>query len=198
MKYAYLLFLCLTSFCYSFAQNTVSGSYVTKTNNTINAKIIVPSSIFVAEDLSKLFFKVKIVDSIKGAITLKPEDINSFEFLLNGKQYQFYAKPFNAKNNLRFLQSLVIGPKSSLYWAQTVNQNGAVVGTFYTFEKADGTYAFLINTMRLDKFKTELKEFYKDNLEVQQIIDAKFQSKAVLHSDIIEILQTVNRITSKE
>ncbi len=194
MKYSFLLFLLLTSFGYSFAQTTVSGSYVTKTNETISAKIVVPSSIFVAEDLSKLFFKVKIVDSVKGTLTLKPEDINSFEFLLNGKQYQFYAKPFNAKNNLRFLQSLVIGPKSSLYWAQTVNQNGAVVGTFYTFEKADGAYAFLINTMRLDKFKTELKEFYKDNLQVQQLIDTKFQSKASLHNDVKEILQAVNKV----
>lgn len=192
MKYSYLLFLLLTAFSYSFAQNTVPGSYVTKTNETINANIVVPSSIFIAEDLSKLFFKVKIVDSIKGTITLKPEDINSFEFLLNGKQYQFYAKPFNAKNNLRFLQAVAIGSKTSLYWAQTVNSNGAVMGTFYTFEKADGGYAFLINTMRLDKFKTELKEFYKDNLQVQQLIDIKFQSKASLHSDVKEIIQAVN------
>lgn len=194
MKHSFLLFLLLTAFSYSFAQNTVSGSYVTKTNETVNTKIVVPSSIFVAEDLSKLFFKVKIVDSVKGTLTLKPEDINSFEFLLKGKQYQFYAKPFNAKNNLRFLQSVVIGSKTSLYWAQTVNQNGAVVGTFYTFEKADGTYAFLINTMRLDKFKTELKEFYKDNLGLQQLIDTKFQSKASLHSDVKEIIQAVNKI----
>jgi len=194
MKYSFLLFLWLTAFGYSFAQTTVPGSYVTKTNETINAKIVVPSSLFVAEDLSKLFFKVKIVDSVKGTITLKPEEINSFEFLLNGKQYQFYAKPFNAKNNLRFLQSVATGPKTSLYWAQTVNSNGAVVGTFYTFEKADGNYAFLINTMRLDKIKTELKEFYKDTLEVQQLIDAKFQSKASLHSDVREIVQAVNKM----
>ncbi len=194
MKYSFLLLLWLTSFGYSFAQTTVSGSYVTKTNETIKANIVVPSSIFIAEDLSKLFFKVKVVDSIKGTLTLKPEDINSFEFLLNGKQHQFYAKPFNAKNNLRFLQAVAIGPKTSLYWAQTVNSNGAVVGTFYTFEKADGTYAFLINTMRLDKFKTELKEFYKDNLQVQQLIDTKFQSKTALHNDVKEVVQAVNKI----
>lgn len=194
MKHSFLLFLLLSSFGYSFAQNTVSGRYVTKTNQTVDAKIIIPSSLFVAEDLSKLFFKVKIVDSVKESITLKPEDIHSFEFSLNGKPYQFYAKPFNAKNNLRFLQSVAIGPKSSLYWAQTVNQNGAIVGTFYTFEKADGTYAFLINTMRLDKFKTELKEFYKDNQEVQQLIDTKFQSKASLHNDVKEIVQAANKV----
>lgn len=48
--------------------------------------------------------------------------------------------------------------------------------------------------MRLDKFKTELKEFYKDNLQVQQLIDTKFQSKTALHNDVKEVVQAVNKI----
>ncbi len=46
--------------------------------------------------------------------------------------------------------------------------------------------------MRLSKFKSELKAFYKEDLTVQQLIDTKFQSKISLQEDIIEIAKAVN------
>ncbi len=99
-------------------------------------------------------------------------------------------------NNLRFLQPVILGKKTSLYQFQTVNQNGSALGTFYTFEKPDGTYAFLNTGIKnLDKFRETLKTFYNDNLEVQKMIDTKFQSRMSINGDIINIVQTVNKLT---
>ncbi len=44
--------------------------------------------------------------------------------------------------NLKFLKPVILGQKTSVYQLLTVNQNGAILGTFYTFENADGRFAF--------------------------------------------------------
>ncbi|HOX82677.1 MAG TPA: hypothetical protein PLS08_06590, partial [Chryseolinea sp.] len=194
MKYYTLLILLLVFFGYSYSQTTVSGYYVTKTNDTITAQIRIPKSIFGSVDFSKFLFKVEVMDSISGTKKFKPEEIKSFGFLFDGENYSLFSQPTITENNFRFLQPVIIGQKTSLYQFQTVGQNGASLGTFYTFEKADGTYTFLNTGIKnLDKFRETLKEFYKENLGVQELVDTKFQSRTSIKSDIIEIVQTANK-----
>nr|WP_315134518.1 hypothetical protein [uncultured Flavobacterium sp.] len=194
MKHSILLFLFLTFMGYSYSQTTVSGYYVTKTNDTLSAQLKMPKSIFGSVDFSKFLFKVEVSDSNSETKKFKPEDIKCFWFLYHGENYSFFSKPTITQNNLRFLQPVLLGQKTSLYEFQTVNQNGIPIGTFYTFEKADGTYTFLNTGIRsLDQFKETLKEFYKDNLELQKLIDSKFQTRTSLKNDILEIVQTANK-----
>lgn len=189
------MFFLLTFFGYSFSQTSVSGFYVTNANDTVSAQIKLPKSIFGSVDLSKFLLKVEVVDSISGENKFKPDDIAGFGFLLNEEHYRFFSKPAITENNLRFLQPVILGQKTSLYQFQTVDQNGAPLGTFYTFEKADGTYTFLITGIKnLNKYRDTLKEFYNDNLEVQQFIDTKFQTKTSIKTDITEIVQAVNKL----
>jgi hypothetical protein len=195
MKRYILLFFLLTFFGYSFSQTSVSGFYVTNANDTISAQIKLPKSIFGSVDLSKFLLKVEVVDSISGENKFKPDDIAGFGFLFNEEHYRFFSKPAITENNLRFLQPVILGQKTSLYQFQTVDQNGATLGTFYTFEKADGTCTFLITGIKnLNKYRDTLKEFYNDNLEVQQFIDTKFQTKTSIKTDITEIVQAVNKL----
>lgn len=194
MKQRILLIIVLTSFLKSFSQTTAPGDYVTKNNDTISAQIKIPKSLFGSEDFSKFLLKVEVTDSISGTKKLKPEDIKSFGFNYNEKQYRFFSKPTMTQKNLKFLQPLILGPNTSIYQFSTVNQNGSPLGTFYTFEKADGTYMFLSSGIRsLDKIRDSFKEFYKDNLEVQQLIDSKFKSRSLLSQDMKTIVQTVNK-----
>jgi hypothetical protein len=168
---------------------------VTKTNDTIIAQIKLPKSVFGSVDFSKFLFKVEVNDSVSGDKKFKPEDIKGFGFIYNGEKHKLFSQPTITENNLRFLQPIILGQKTSLYQFQTVNQNGNPLGTFYTFEKADGTYAFLNTGIRnLDNFKETLKTFYSDNLEVQKIIDTKFQSRISINDDIIKIVQTANKL----
>lgn len=189
-----LVIFWLTSVGYSYSQTTAPGYYVTKTNDSITTQIKIPKSAFGSVDFSKFLLKVEVSDSIKGIKKFKPEDISSFGFLFEGEQYRFYSRPTITQNNLRFLQPVVLGQKTSLYQFQTVNQNGAPLGTFYTFEKSDGTYAFLSTGIKnLDTFREILREFYKDNPEVLQLIERKFQTRTAIKNDIIEIVRTANR-----
>jgi hypothetical protein len=141
-KYVFVVFW-LTSIGFSYSQTTASGYYVTKTNDSIATQIKIPKSAFGSVDFSKFLLKVEVSDSVNGIKKFKPEDVSSFGFLFDGEQYRFFSRPTITQNNLRFLLPVVLGRKTSLYQFQTVNQNGAPLGTFYTFEKPDGTYAFL-------------------------------------------------------
>ncbi|WP_166919629.1 hypothetical protein [Flavobacterium poyangense] len=194
MKHYFLLLFLLTGFGYCYSQTTVPGYYVTNTNDTIKAQIKIPKSVWGSDDLSKFFNKVEVVDNSNNTKKFKPEDIRSYGFLYNDKQYLFFSKPTISINNLKFLQPIIRGQKTSLYYFDTVNQNGARMGTFYTLEKTDGTYIFLISATRLSKYRNELKDFYKDNTTVQQLIDTKFQSKTSIESDLIKIVEAVNKL----
>ncbi len=119
----------LTFFGYSYSQATVSGYYITKTNDSVTTQIKIPKSIFGTVDFSKFLFKVEVNDAcLTKTKKLKPEDIKSFGFMYEEKAYQFFSKPTITENNLRFLEPLIIGKKTSLYQFQTVNQNGALLG----------------------------------------------------------------------
>lgn len=166
---------------------------MTKTNDTIFSQIKLPKSVFGSVDFSKFLFKVEVNDSISGDKKFKPEDIKSFGFMYKGENYRLFSRPTITENNLRFLEPVFLGQRTSLYQFQTLNQNGIPLGTFYTFEKADGTYTFLNTGIKnLDKFRQTLKAFYKDNLEVQKIIETTFQSRMSIEGDILKIVQTVN------
>ena len=194
MRYHFFSILLLTFFGYSYSQTTVSGYYITKTNDSVTTQIKIPKSIFGTVDFSMFLFKVEVNDGPDETKKLKPEDIKSFGFIYDEKAYQFFSKPTITENNLRFLEPLIIGKKTSLYQFQTVNQNGALLGTFFTFEKSDGTYLFLNTGIRnLEKFKSALKDFYKDNQKLQELIDTKFQLKKNAKIDITEIIQAANK-----
>ncbi len=181
-------------FGYSYTQNTVSGYYLTNTNDTLNTQIKLPKSIFGSVDLSKLLFRVEVTDSVNGAKKLKPEDIKGFGFLYNGENYTYFSQPFTSEKNLRFLQPVILGTKTNLYQGQTVNQNGSPLGTFYTFQKADGTYAFLNTGMlRLSEFRATLIKFYKDEKHIQELIETKFLNRISIKNDILEIVQLANQ-----
>ncbi len=190
MKPYYLLFLLFIRWGDSYAQTitTVPGYYITNSNDSISATVKLPKSIFGAEDFSKFIDKVEIVDSTGKSVKLTPHDIKEYGFLHDSISYVLYSKPMMSKKNLKFLLPVILGPKASVY--KLVVKEG---GTFYTFEKMGGRYTFLINTQRLNKFKSELREFYKENTAVQQLIDTKFLSKTFLLSDIIAIVQTINK-----
>lgn len=194
MRYSILLLsLLIAGYC-SYSQQTAPGFYISKANDTITTNIKIPSSLFGGADFSKFLFKVEVADSITGTEKFKPDDIKSFGFLYKEKQYRFFSKPAITKNNLRFLQPIILAQKTSVYQFQTVNQNGAPIGTFYTFEKEDGSYTFLTTgTKNLGKFRDALKEFYTDRPDVQQLIDTKFQTRNAIHQDITEIVQAVNK-----
>ena len=96
----------------------------------------------------------------------------------------------------KFLVPLILGSKTSLYqYGINTKGSGSTMGSsqvFYTFEKADNTYLFLTNILN-KKFKSELKEFYKENSDVQHLIDTKLQYWLDMQKDLTQILHVYNK-----
>lgn len=184
----------LTLCGYSIAQTTAPGYYISLSNDSVLTQIKMPKSVFGSVDFSKFLFKVEAQDSNNDLKKFKPEDIKRFGFIYNGESYRLFSKPIFTENTLRFLQPTVLGKKSSLYQFQTYDQNGAPLGTFYTLEKNDGTYAFLTTGLKsLDKFKELLKEFYQENSDILQLIDSRFTERKSVQADMIELVETANK-----
>lgn len=190
----FLIAALLCSVISSNAQLTAPGYYISKTNDSLPVEIKLPRSLFGSVDFSKLLFKVEAISNDGTANKFKPGEIKGFGFEFEDKRYRFVSKPTITENNLRFLKPLIIGENASLYQFESLNQEGKPIGTFYTFEKADGSVAFLNTGIRnLSKFQEVLKEFFKDNIQLQQEIDNRFQTRSAIHVDILTIVSIANK-----
>ena len=194
MKHYIILYSFLIVFTSSLAQKTVSGYYITKNNDTIETEIKIRKGVFgqITNDFTK---SLQVIDSSNKTLEFTPDDIKGYGFTNEGINYLFISKPTKNGSN-KFLAPVFIGSKSSLYQYGIFTQGsgGAFSSSqvFYTFEKADNTYLFLRNILN-KKFKSELKEFYKDNFEVQQLIDSKFNYWLELNDDLLLTLNTYNK-----
>lgn len=190
----FLLAVFLCSVISSNAQLTAPGYYISKTNDSLPVEIKLPRSLFGSVDFSKLLLKVEVISNDGTANKFKPGEIKGFGFEFEDKRYRFVSKPTITENNLRFLKPLIIGENASLYQFESLNQDGKPIGTFYTFEKADGSVAFLNTGIRnLSKFQEVLKEFFKDNIQLQKEIDNGFQNRSAIHVDILTIVSIANK-----
>lgn len=173
------------------AQSSFIGYYITQKNDTVKAQIKVKKGMLgqISNDFNE---EVEVIDSVKGVIKFLPEDIKGYGFSSNRYKYVFVSKPVKSGAK-KFLSPLYIGAKSSLYLYGIQSTGGAIPSkqVFYTFEKSDNVYLFLRNILN-DKFRSQLREFYKDIPVAQQFIDTNFRYWLNLDKDLIELLQKVN------
>lgn len=192
MKHISWVFIFICSAYYANAQSTLPGYYISLDNDTITSQIRIKKGM--AGQLTNDFTeKVEVADSLKGLIKFLPEDIKGYGFSYNGHQYAFASKPVK-DGSKKFLSPLYIGPRSSLYVYGSQTTGGVSVSSkqvYYTFEKSDNTCLFLRNILN-NKFRSQLKEFYKDNAAVQQLIDTKLRYWLDLDKDLIEIMRKAN------
>ncbi len=197
MKPFIAIIFAVVSSSYSYAQSSnVQGYYITNANDSIQATIKLPTQFFSKSILlSGLLSKVEMTDSLNGNKTWRPKDLTlrSFGFNYNGTDYRFYS-PNCSKSFHRFLQAVVLGANTNLYVYQTVDEQERPLGAVYTFEKADGTCMFLnIAEPRLEMYRKKLKEFYNQHEELQQLINTKLTSRALIESDVLEIVRAANQ-----
>jgi hypothetical protein len=122
----------------------------------------------------------------------EPETLRGYGFTYNSATYTLVSKPIK-NGSYKFLAPVVIGPKTNLYRYGLVNVGGAISNkqVFYTFEKEDNTFLFLNNILN-NKFRVELREFYKDYPEAQKLIDTRLKYWLELEQDLNDIVRAVN------
>lgn len=175
------------------SQTTTPGYYITKQDDTVKTNIRIRKGVF-GQTTNDFIKEVEVIDSVKGSSKFTPDDIRSYGFSHDGKRYLFVSKPVKNGSN-KFLSPLYIGPRSSLYRYGISSSGGGTSlpsqQVFYTFEKSDGSFLFLRNILN-NKFRSQVKEFYKDNKEVQAIIDSKLRYWLDLNKDLLAILVAAN------
>ena len=196
MKRIILLGLLIGAFNISIAQSTISGYYVNQSNDTINVQIKIPKTFLGIVQLSKFIDEFEVIDSSNAIQTFTAEDVKSFGFYYGGLTYNYYSKPIK-NGKLKFLQPVVIGPKSSIYEYSTITYGSygmSFLHVYYTLEKQDGTNLFVTNSISINKLKDQLKTFYQDNDAAQQLIEEKFQKRLDMFNDMKEVVKAVNKL----
>lgn len=192
MKYCYLFLMLTVAFTKAQAA-TVPGYIVTLNNDTIAVQIKFSGGGIFGYNMNK---KLEVVDSSGTSKIFMPADIKAFGYTRKSKDYIYRTKPIK-DGSFYFLEPVVIGAKTNLYQYEITSAGGQGVQSstqeFYTFEKPDGTYLFMTNYAALDTFNKKLKEFYKDNPYVQQLIDTKFQARRHIQRDIRSIIDAYNK-----
>ncbi len=195
MKSFFMALVLLLTIGYAKAQSSLPGYYITQNNDTVKAQIKVKKGMFgqKANDFNE---EVEIADEAKGLIKFLPADIHGYGFYADGKKYVFVSKPIK-DGTIKFLSPIYTGPQSSLYMygIQTTGGSFSSKQVFYTFEKPDNVYLFLKNILN-NKFRSELKEFYKDNVAALQVIDAGFKYWLDLDKDLLALLIKANAQSS--
>lgn len=192
MKYSILTIVLLLSVMSINAQSVTNGYYITKSNDTIVTQIKFPKGFFGQNNFTNM---IEVVDSVNVTKRYTPDDIKGYGYIDGGYQYVFLSKPVK-DGSYKFLTPVFIGPKASLY-QYGVYTSGSGNGLssqhiYYTFEKADSKYLFLVGRTT-KKFKNELKEFFKDDPEVLQLIDNKLKYWLEMKKDLLEIMKTANK-----
>jgi len=196
MKRIILLALLIGAFNISIAQSTISGYYVKKSDDTVNVQIKIPKSFLGVVQLSKFIDEFEVIDSSKAIQTFTPQDVKSYGFYYGGFRYNYFSKPIK-NGKLKFLQPVVIGPKSSIYEYSTITYGSygmSFLHVYYTLEKLDGTNLFVTNSISINKLKDQLKTFYQDNDAAQQLIEEKFQKRLDMFNDMKEVVMAVNKL----
>lgn len=174
------------------AQSITKGYYITQENDTVVTQIKFPKGFFGQNNFTNM---IEVVDSVNAKKRFTPADIKGYGYSAEGYKYVFLSKPVK-DGSYKFLSPVFIGPKASLYqYGIYTSGSGSALPSqqvFYTFEKPDNNYLFLVGRTT-KKFKNELKEFFKDNPDVLRLIDDKLKYWLEMKKDLLEIMQTVNK-----
>lgn len=174
------------------AQKTTNGYYITLENDTVKAQIEFPSGLLGQNNFTNL---IEVIENSNSKKKFTPTDIKGYGYSANGYKYVFLSKPVQ-DGSFKFLSPVFIGPKVSLYqYGVFTSGSGyslASQNIFYTFEKSDNLYLFLIGRTT-KKFRNELKEFFKDTPEAQRLIDDRLKYWLEMKKDLLEIMQAVNK-----
>ncbi|WP_026898324.1 hypothetical protein [Daejeonella oryzae] len=175
-----------------YAQTKTLGYYITHENDTVVTQIKFPNGLLGQNNFTNL---IEVVDSSNAQKRFTPVDIKGYGYSADGRKYVFLSKPVK-DGSFRFLSPVFVGSKASLYqYGTSTSGSGYALPSqkiYYTFEKPDHRYLFLVG-QTTKKFKNELKEFFKDDPDVLQLIDEKLKYWLEMKKDLLEIMQTANK-----
>lgn len=189
MKHFLLLLIIIFSFQKAKSAG-YDGYYVTNKNDTIYAKIFIPSVILFGDDK---FHKVEVVDTANSKkVVFKPGEISCFVYFDGEKKFVFVTKLFG--NELLFFERRIRNSNYSLYSYDFMSGTGAYArGQInLVIAKNDSSYVAINSEDNSKKTKEILKTFFSDP-NTQQKIEEIFRYRAMAERDAINFVNYLNR-----
>ena len=189
-----ILFLLFAFNCSAKAEYAV-GYFVTKNNDTVLCKILIPKSFGQFDDLA-LFSQVTILDSVGHKTKYTPDEINGYVFVYNQKRYTYISKPVDDNGEQKFMWLVNFGKKVNEYCyyrssSDNLDKGGmAAVEVIYVLENAltGETAAITRGGSVLNSYKAQLRRFFENDNRLMSLITVDVKD----YSDISRFVEDAN------
>jgi hypothetical protein len=167
----------LISFSRYATDESVPGIYVTKNNDTLACRIIIPRD-FGRFNEVYLFSKVSFLDSLGNQRRYTPNDINGYAFFYRNKKYVYVSRQVEDDGSRLFLWPLNLGRKINEYYHYTLNSSNLDKGSMnaiaevYVLENAETkeTISLMRGGTLTDNYRAQMRRFFENDKTLLAIL----------------------------
>jgi hypothetical protein len=161
----------------SAAEEYADGYFITKSNDTIVCKIIIPKD-FGHFNEQSLFFRVTVLDSTGKKMKYTPNDINGYTFVYHNKVYIYVSKEVDDDGKRMFAWPLVYGKRLNEYYYYNSNSSNLDKGSMnardevYVLEDAvtKETVAITRGGTLSNSYKGQLRHFFENDKTLMTLL----------------------------
>jgi len=158
------------------ADEYADGYIITKHNDTLACKILIPKD-FGHFNEASFFTKVTVLDSAGNKKKYAPSDINGYRFYYQSKKYIYVAKQVDEDGKMMFLWPLSLGKKINEYYYYSYNSSDMGKGYIdkaevYVLEDAETkeTVSITQGGSLSNTYKAQLRKFFENDKKVLTIL----------------------------
>ena len=167
----------LSAFTLKAADQYVSGYIITKTNDTVQYKILMPKD-YGRFDEQLLFSQVSVMDSVGTKKTFKPGEISGYSFTYHAKKYVYLSKKTNSEGKTLFVWPRNLGKKINEYYYYSLHTSALPKGStgslseVYLLEDPQtlATVAITRGGAWTDNFKQQLNKLFENDKNLLKLI----------------------------
>jgi len=171
-----LFFLCSLS---SKATDEYANGYIiTKNNDTVLCKIIIPKD-FGHFNEPSLFLRVTVLDSAGNKVKYTPGNINGYAFFYQSKKYVYVSKEVDDDGKMMFVWPRNLGKKINEYYWYSYNSTDLAKGStgslaeVYVLEDPEtkGTTSITRGGAWTNNFKDQLRKFFENDKPLLTLVN---------------------------
>jgi hypothetical protein len=175
----------------SVGQTLAEGYYVTNENDSVQAKIKIPITLFTGFDPERLEYKMKSKLADSAAFQkFTPTEIKAFGFNYKNEDYRFMSVNLNAHTK-RFFQVIYSGNNIGGYFFVKTGYRGATTVTVRVHIAEGESLIVNSSSMSRKRIKQKFIDYFKNNHEAETIIEGYSFSLRHLPYSVKTLLQMI-------
>lgn len=153
------------------------GYYVTKGNDTLDCKILIPKD-FGRFNEQSLFSRVTMLDSAGKKIKYTASEINGYGFIYLKKKYIYVSRQVDEDGKMMFVWPMIYGKKINEYYYYNYNTSDMYKGSMgatdevYVLEddETKETVAVTRGGSLTNTYKSQLRKFFENDKKVLAVL----------------------------